>query len=103
MDQFLDSWHSYRFRYCSVNNLGLKLESSINEKNHDLIYHVSCEVDENEIENYKLYILQIVGKVGVKVFLQRARYLIRRYMFSNVDVEYVWDTLRYGEKENNSN
>ena len=23
MDQFLDSWHSYRFRYCSVNNLGL--------------------------------------------------------------------------------
>ena len=22
MDQFLDSWHSYRFRYCSVNNLG---------------------------------------------------------------------------------
>lgn len=81
----------------------LKLESSINEKNHDLIYHVSCEVDENEIENYKLYILQIVGKVGVKVFLQRARYIIRRYMFSNVDVEYVWDTLRYGEKENNSN
>ena len=23
MDQFLDSWHSYRFRYCSLNNLGL--------------------------------------------------------------------------------
>ena len=26
MDQFLDSWHSYRFRYCSVNNLGLVSE-----------------------------------------------------------------------------
>ena len=25
MDQFLDSWHSYRFRYCSVNNLGLNV------------------------------------------------------------------------------
>ena len=23
MDQFLDLWHSYRFRYCSVNNSGL--------------------------------------------------------------------------------
>ena len=26
MDQFLDSWHSYRFRYCSVNNLGYILK-----------------------------------------------------------------------------
>ncbi|WP_418953626.1 hypothetical protein, partial [Streptococcus sp.] len=26
MDQFLDSWHSYRFRYCSVNNLGLIID-----------------------------------------------------------------------------
>ena len=74
-------------RYKVLNSDGYKLSDGI----------------ENEIENYKLYILQIVGKVGVKVFLQRARYLIRRYMFSNVDVEYVWDTLRYGEKENNSN
>ena len=23
MDKFLDSWHSYQFRYCSVNNSGL--------------------------------------------------------------------------------
>ena len=28
MDQFLDSWHSYRFRYCSVNNLGLTIRGS---------------------------------------------------------------------------
>ena len=26
MDQFLDSWHSYRFRYCSVNNLGFIID-----------------------------------------------------------------------------
>lgn len=29
MDQFLDSWHSYRFRYCSVNNLGLVIIEAI--------------------------------------------------------------------------
>ena len=25
MDQFLNSWHSYQFRYCSVNNSGITL------------------------------------------------------------------------------
>ena len=27
MDQFLDSWHSYQFRYCSVNNSGLIIKN----------------------------------------------------------------------------
>ena len=40
MDQFLDSWHSYRFRYCSVNNLGLFKKPSY--------YLISSAMDGNE-------------------------------------------------------
>ena len=46
MDQFLDSWHSYRFRYCSVNNLGFiitlisNLETTVEIDMHKAMHEI---------------------------------------------------------------
>lgn len=50
MDQFLDLWHSYRFRYCSVNNSGLIFvyENNFPKSNFNKVAHVRNKAGESE-------------------------------------------------------
>ena len=59
MDQFLDSWHSYRFRYCSVNNLGLCNQVEIRQiQVPDRL--IGKTIEETEIrQKYRLNIIAI--------------------------------------------
>ena len=58
MDQFLDSWNSYQFRYCSVNNSGLffltiaLLSGSLSSTAYDATrYMEDCDVVVSASEN----------------------------------------------------
>ncbi len=59
---------------------------------------ISCEVTQQEINSYKIYVMKIMEKVGVKTFLKRCRYIVQKYCFGNIDVDNVWHILKNGKE-----
>ena len=84
MDQFLDSWHSYRFRYCSVNNLGLiypKLNARIIEMPKRMEWYIIivpvvfiCSLFLSGILDYiSKFVFYCVGRVTSKLKEKREK------------------------------
>ena len=96
MDQFLDSWHSYRFRYCSVNNLGLFSDP--------VDYYGSTVVvakDNDEIKSVKDLSGKTVG-VGSGNSMQQAvedmypKGDVKFEVYTSATLEAMFDDIAYG-------
>ena len=74
MGQFGDSWYSYQFRYCSVNNSGLLV--------------LSAEMQKQRIDTVRLKLLKIAAKV-----VRSARYITFKLCSSCPYKEEFYDTL----------
>ena len=82
MDQFLDSWHSYRFRYCSVNNLGLFQQT---------LEWLSTKLNTSptlmNIQTEELYInpftRTVVDKQGSRIYLTAKEFDLLYFMYSH--------------------
>ena len=68
MDHFLDSWHSYLFRYCSVNNSGLSYESQGNKHTVDFTQNSTVKFEFNSTPEADKYTLKQLNTMGNETF-----------------------------------